>query len=36
MHWKTYRRLEALDEHLQNQWAVGIMGWMGRLEQGRR
>jgi hypothetical protein len=25
-----------LDEHLQNQWAVGIMGWMGRLEQGRR
>ena len=36
MHWKTYRRLEALDEHLQNQWAVGIMGWMGRLESGRR
>ena len=33
MHWKTYRRLEALDEHLQNQWAVGIMGWMERLER---
>ncbi len=36
MHWKTYRRLEALDEHLQNQWALGMMGWMERLERGSR
>lgn len=25
MHWKTYRRLEAEEERLQNAWSAGIM-----------
>ena len=30
MHSKTYRRLKQMDEHLQQRWAVGVMGWMQR------
>jgi hypothetical protein len=30
MHWKTYRRLEALDEDLQSRWAAGMMAWFRR------
>jgi hypothetical protein len=36
MHWKTYERLEALDEELQQRWAIGVMGWMTRLDGRRR
>ena len=32
MHWKTYRRLESLDEQLQQRWAVGVMGWLQRFK----
>lgn len=33
MHWKTYRRLETEDDRLQRQWAMGISGWLNRLEK---
>ena len=32
MHWKTYNRLEELDEQLQNRWAVGVMQWIEELK----
>ena len=30
MHWRTYRRLEALDEDLGGRWLVGVSGWLER------
>jgi hypothetical protein len=33
MHWKTYHRLMALDTKLQNQWALGMRGWLDRFER---
>ena len=36
MHWRTYTRLKALDDELQQRWAIGVTGWMTRLEGGRR
>jgi hypothetical protein len=32
MHWKTYRRLEALDEELGSRWCIGIFGWLERTD----
>jgi len=28
MHWRTYRKLEALDEKLARRWAIGVHGWL--------
>jgi hypothetical protein len=38
MHWRTYRRLEQLDEHLADRWCVGMAGLLQRLgrTKGRR
>ena len=33
MHWRTYRRLEQLDEHLADRWFVGMAGFLERLER---
>lgn len=33
MHWKTYRRLEARDEQLQNKWAAGAWGCLNRFKR---
>jgi len=30
MHWKTYRRLEALDDDLQRRWAGDLITWMSQ------
>ena len=30
MHWKTYRRLEALDERLAGRWGLSVSGWLER------
>jgi hypothetical protein len=30
MHWKTYRRLQALDEDLEDRWRIGIQAWLDR------
>jgi hypothetical protein len=35
MHWRTYRRLEALDDQLQTRLAVGIRGWLLRTARDR-
>ena len=35
MHWRTYRRLEQLDEHLADRWCVGMAGLLERLELRR-
>lgn len=32
MHWRTYRRLEALDSKLAARWRIGVGGWLQRLE----
>jgi hypothetical protein len=32
MHWKTYRRLEALDEDLGSRWCIRIRGWLERTD----
>jgi hypothetical protein len=32
MHWKTYRRLEALDDKLAARWCVGVGGWLERMD----
>ena len=31
MHWKTYDRLQAIDEHAQDLWGVMVMQFMERL-----
>jgi hypothetical protein len=33
MHWRTYRRLEALDEKLARRWRIGIGGWLERTQR---
>jgi hypothetical protein len=30
MHWRTYRRLEALDEVLERRWCIGVGAWLSR------
>ena len=30
MHWKTYWRLESLDEQLEQRWVAGIAEWLER------
>jgi hypothetical protein len=30
MHWRTYRRLEALDEALERRWCIGVGAWLSR------
>ena len=33
MHWKTYRKLEALDEALARRWCIGMHGYLERLDR---
>lgn len=35
MHWRTYRKLEALDDRLAARWRVGIEGWLVRTDRRR-
>ena len=32
MLWKTYRRLQSLDKHLQQRLAIGVIGWLKLLK----
>jgi hypothetical protein len=36
MHWRTYRRLEALDDQLSLDWTMQLAGWLERSEQRLR
>ena len=36
MHWRTYRRLEVLDQALQRRWCIGIGAWSERTDPRRR
>ncbi len=36
MHWQTYRRLEARDAHCQQEWAVGVMAWIRKIDEPKR
>ncbi len=33
MHWRTYHRLEQLDEQLSDRWCIGMAGFLERLER---
>ena len=33
MHWRTYHRLEALDEELSMQWYSGVSGLIGKYDK---
>ena len=33
MHWRTYRRLEALDKQLERRWCIGMSGFLERLDR---
>jgi hypothetical protein len=35
MHWRTYRRLEALDGKLAARWSVGVKEWLERRDPRR-
>lgn len=32
MHWKTYRRLEARDQELEQRWCLDLAGWLERTQ----
>jgi hypothetical protein len=36
MHWRTYRRLEALDSKLAARWRIGVGDWLQRIDVRRR
>lgn len=36
MHWRTYRRLEALDNKLAARWRIGVGDWLQRIDVRRR